>query len=90
MTNEISEIQFLPVKPRDGLIGFASLVLNNALYMSSIGVHVKIDGTGYRLTFPTKVVGSRQLNIYHPINANLSRLIEEAIFEHIRRLNMHK
>ena len=77
---KITEVQVVSIKPKDGLLGFASLVLDDCLYIGSIGIHSKLDGNGYRLTYPTKLVGDRNINIYHPINKQLSKLIEEAVF----------
>jgi len=75
----ITDVQIIPIKAKDGLVAFASLVLNNELYLSSIGIHKKADGSGYRITYPTKVLGQRPFNIYHPINKEASKEIEEAI-----------
>jgi DNA-binding cell septation regulator SpoVG len=76
---KITEIQIIPIKPQNGLVGFASVILNNDFYLGSIGIHKKIDGSGYRITYPTKKVGDKNINIYHPINAKTSKVIEEAI-----------
>ena len=76
---KITEIQIIPIKPQNGLVGFASVVLNNDFYLGSIGIHKKIDGSGYRITYPTKKIGDKNINIYHPINAKASKIIEEAI-----------
>jgi len=75
----ITEIQIIPIKPRDGLIAFASLVLENSFYLGSIGVHTRLNGSGYRITYPTKKIGNKDLNIYHPINEETSEAIEKAI-----------
>lgn len=77
---KISEIQIVPIKPNDGLVAFASVVLNDSLYVGSIGIHTRLEG-GYRLTYPTKKVSGKDLNIFHPINRELSQKIECAIFE---------
>lgn len=76
---KINEIQIIPIKPRDGLVGFASVVFDGQLYLSSIGIHKKLNSDGYRLTYPTKRVGDRDINIYHPINRQTSKIIEKAI-----------
>lgn len=76
MQSNLSEIQVTPIKPSDGLIGFASLVLNNNLYLSGIGIYAKVSG-GYRLTYPTR--GKTGLNIFHPINRLLAQEIEQAV-----------
>lgn len=76
---KISEVQIIPVKPANGLVGFASCVIDKSLYIGSLGIHQLIDGSGYRITYPTKLLGSRQLNYYYPISKEAGRLIEEAI-----------
>ena len=74
----ISEINIIPIKPQDGLVAFASIVLGS-LYLGSIAVHKQLDGSGYRITYPTKKIGQQQLNIYHPIDKVPGRVIEQAI-----------
>ena len=76
---KITEIQIIPIKPRDGLIAFASVVLENRLYLGSLGVYTRLDGSGYRITYPTKIIGNKSINIYHPINKEMSKAIEKAI-----------
>jgi stage V sporulation protein G len=74
----ISEIQIVPVKAHDGLLGFASCVLENSFYIGSIAVFSKLDG-GFRLVYPTKKIGEKNLNYHHPINSETSKEIETAI-----------
>lgn len=74
----ISEITITPVKPQNGLVAFASFVLSDGLYCGSVGVVTRPNG-GYRLVYPTKVVGSRQLNVFYPISIKLGGLIEQAV-----------
>ena len=83
---KITEVQIIPIKPKDGLIAFASVVVDNNLYLGSIGIHTKLDGSGYRLTYPTKKVGNRNINIYHPINKKASKIIERAIIEKVKQI----
>ena len=82
---KITEIQIIPIKANNGLVAFASLVLDDNLYLSSIGVHKKLDGDGYRITYPTKKVGDKNMNIYHPINKRTSKIIEDVIIEKIKK-----
>lgn len=76
---KLSEVQVIPIKPKDGLVGFASVVLDDAFCLGSIGIHAKLDGSGYRLTYPTRQTPSRAFNIFHPINPEASKLIEDAV-----------
>jgi len=83
---KITEVQIIPIKPKDGLIAFASVVIDNNLYLGSIGIHTKLNGSGYRLTYPTKKVGNKNINIYHPINKMASKIIERAIIEKVKQI----
>jgi stage V sporulation protein G len=75
----VSEVNITPVKPTDGLIGFASCVIDGHLYVGSIGIHKLLDGSGYRITYPTKKIGLRQLNYFHPVTKDAGTLIEQAV-----------
>lgn len=77
--SKVTEIQIKPVKPNNGLIGFASCVVNQELYISSIGIFTKLNEQGYRITYPTKKVGNDNLQIFHPITQELGKEIESAI-----------
>lgn len=75
---KISEIQIIPIKPKDGLVGFASFVFDNCFYFSSIGIYTRPFG-GYRLTYPTRKTETSNLHIFHPINKEVSMEIEKMI-----------
>ena len=77
----ISEVKIQFVRPNDGLIGFASIVLNNSLYLGSIGVYTKLSG-GYRLTFPKK----EGFDVFYPINRKTSHSIEQAIYDKLKKV----
>jgi len=78
---KISEINIQLIKPKNGLVAFASVVLDEQIYLSSIGIHQKLDGSGYRLTYPTKKAGERDFNIFYPIDRDLGVALERAILE---------
>ena len=77
---QITEIQIELIKPNNGLVGFASLVVDGNIYLSSIAVHKKLNGAGYRLTYPSK----GRLEIFHPIHKEASNQIEQAIFAKLK------
>lgn len=80
MKIQITEVQIEFITPREGLIAFASLVINDCLKLSSIAVHKKLNTEGYRITYPSK----GKFNIFHPINKEASDAIEEAIFQKLK------
>jgi len=77
---KITEIQIIPIKAKDGVLAFASFVLDGTLYLSSIAIMTRPSG-GYRLVYPTKKVGDRNINIFHPINRDFAQGIEKTIIQ---------
>ncbi len=89
MNHQITEIQIIPIKPQNGIVAFVSFLLDNSLYLSSIAIITR-PGGGYRLIYPTKKVGNRDINIFHPINKAFAQFIEEAVIkklEEVMKLN---
>lgn len=84
--DRVSEVQIRVIKPKDGLVGFASCVVDGVLYLSSIGIVSRLEGTGYRITYPTKRVGDSNLQIFHPINKELGQELERAILDKARKV----
>jgi DNA-binding cell septation regulator SpoVG len=80
----VTEVDIAFVKHKDGLIGFASVVLDDQLYLGSIGIHSKLNGSGYRLTYPTRKLSSGQTHLFHPIRKQLSAAIEQAVFQKLK------
>ena len=78
MTNRLSEIQIIPIKPQNGLVAFASFILDESLYLGSIGIMTRPNG-GYRLVYPTKKIADRNLNIFYPINREFALAIENEV-----------
>jgi len=78
----ISEINILPIKPRNGLLAFVSLVLNNSFYIGSVAIHSKLSEPGYRLVYPEKILANGcKAGCFHPINHYVAKQIEEKITE---------
>ena len=76
----VSEIEIIPVKPRQGLVAFASCVINDHLYLGNVGIHTRPDGSGYRLVFPVKVLpNGKQIQCVHPVTREAGNLILRAI-----------
>ena len=80
----VTEVDIAFVKPQDDLIAFASVVLDDQLYLGGIGIHQKLDGSGHRLTYPTRKLGNGHTHIFHPIRKPLSAAIEQAIFHKLK------
>jgi DNA-binding cell septation regulator SpoVG len=77
----ITEVQIAPIKPKDGLVAFASFVLDNSLYLGSVGIATRLQG-GYRLIYPTKRTGNKDINVFHPINKAFAQAVEDEVVKH--------
>ncbi len=84
------KVQIEFITPHEGLIAFASLVINDCLKLSSIAVHKKLNAEGYRITYPSKgkfnIFGYAEARrpLVHPINKEASDAIEAAIFQELK------
>lgn len=88
MLNQITEVQVAPIKPKDGLVGFASVIFDNCLYLGSIGIMTRPEG-GYRLTYPMRSGQEKNINVFYPINRPTAERIERAVitkFESLMKL----
>ncbi|MFH1831753.1 MAG: septation protein SpoVG family protein [bacterium] len=85
MQNKVTEIQIIPIKPKDGLIGIASLIFDNNFYFGSIGIYTRPNG-GFRLTYPTRKVFNQSLPVFHPINKEIASTIEKAVVEKLEQV----
>lgn len=79
---EISEINIVPVKPKDGLVGFASFVVDGNFYVGNVAIFSRLDGEGMRLVYPRK--GS--IDCFHPIKKEVGAFIEEKVTEKFNNL----
>ena len=84
----ISEIQIIPVKPKDGLVAFASCVINNSLYIGNIAIYTSPSNPeGYRLVYPLKVLpNGKEINCVHPINKESGEVVSKAIIGEYKKL----
>ena len=77
MKIQISEVKIEIIKPCDGLVAFASVIINNAICLSSIAIHKKLNAEGYRITYPSK----GKFNVFYPINKEAGLAIETVVLE---------
>lgn len=82
--SKISETSYLPIKPTEkGLIGFASLLLDNKISLNSISVYLTPKGD-IRLLFPNKILpNGKKISIYYPINRETYDEMKKAISQKI-------
>lgn len=75
----ISEIQIIPIRSSNGLVAFASCVVDNKWRFDNIGIVSRVDGS-YRVTYPTKKLNNGEsYTYYYPITKEVGNAISKAI-----------
>jgi stage V sporulation protein G len=84
----VSEIQIVPVKAQNGLVAFASAVINNQFYLGNIAIYsAPSSKEGFRLVFPNKKLASgRVVDCFHPISKAAGDLVTAEIVFHYKEL----
>ncbi|MCP5507105.1 MAG: septation protein SpoVG family protein [Chlamydiales bacterium] len=83
---KVSQVEIIPIRPKKGLIGFATVEMDDQLLLHSIGIHRKKDGSGYRLTYPTRSGYASDKSVFHPIAPDLSKEIERCVFQKVNEI----
>lgn len=75
----ISEVSIFPVKPVDGLVGWASFVLDSRFYVGNLGLHSTPNGS-IRIVYPaTTLPNGKRIQVFHPITRQTGDLVLAAI-----------
>ena len=78
---KVSNIEITPIRPRNGVVGFCSFILNNQIYIGSVAIHTCLkNDLGYRLVYPTrKTLNGDLLSCVYPINRQTGDTIERTV-----------
>ena len=83
---DISEVEVLPVKPKDGLLGFVSFLVDGWLFVGDVAVRSRLDG-GIRLVFPVRTLpNGKSISVVHPITREAGQLIEQVVVRKLTEL----
>ncbi len=82
MNRVITEVKIDFINPCEGIVAFASFVINDAICLSSIALHKKLNADGYRVTYPSK----GKFSIFHPINREVGFAIETAVLNKLNEV----
>lgn len=83
----LSEIEIIPIKPRGGLLAFCTFVINDSFFVGDVAIYSRLDGTGFRLVYPIKVLNNgMKINCFYPINRESAQGIELQVVKAYRGL----
>ena len=75
----ITKVTLKKVVPKEGLVGFASFVLDDCLYIGNIAVFSRLNKDTLRLVFPEKKVGDNVFSLFHPLTSKFYFELENKI-----------
>ena len=84
----LKEISITPIKNKNGLISFASAVINEQLFIGNLALYTcPSSPDGFRLVWPTKILSNgTKLPLVYPINRMTAFAIQKQIVENYLRL----
>lgn len=80
---KITKVQIHRIIPKDGLIGFASFILDDCLYLGNIGIFTKLNKDEYRLIFPEKKIKDKKITMFHPLTKDFYSELEKIVNKEI-------
>lgn len=88
MEVKIENIEFIPIKPQSGLVGFASCEIDGKFYLGSLGVYTNLGNPGsFRITYPCKkLVNGELVKIFSPLTEEFNQAITQAISQKVSLL----
>jgi len=82
----VSEVEIVPIKPKEGLVAFTSFVIDDRFYVGDVAIYTRPSG-GYRLVYPRKTLpNGRCINVLHPINRMTGEVLEQAVISRFEEL----
>ena len=76
----VTDIQIVPIKPRDGLLAFVSFVLEGAFYVGDIAIHSRLGRDGIRLVYPMRTLpNGAKVTAFRPIREDVAREVEKEV-----------
>ena len=82
---DITQIKIKRVIPKDGLIGFASIVIDNKLFLGNIGIFSRLNKDTYRLIFPEKKINNKSISLFYPITKEYYFELEELVNKELNK-----
>jgi len=83
---KISDVQIVTLPPKDGFLGFASIVINDEFRIADLGLHSKPEG-GLRLQYPTKRLSDgTRIKIFQTLGKDAETALELAVTDKYMKL----
>ena len=76
----ITRVKIKKTVPKNGLVGFASIILNDCLHIGNIAIFSRLNKTGkIRLVFPEKKVNEKTISFVYPVSSEFYFQLEKVV-----------
>jgi DNA-binding cell septation regulator SpoVG len=83
----ITNVEIIPIIPKQGHIAFANVILEDKVALNGIGIHTCLSKGGFRLVYPDKILpNGKRIHLFYPIAKAISREIEGTIISQYEEL----
>jgi DNA-binding cell septation regulator SpoVG len=84
----VTEVQIIPVKPRNGLVAFVSFIINGQFYIGNAAIYTSPSSQeGFRLVYPIKTLPTgKELNCVYPISREIGDIVLKAVVSKYKEL----
>ena len=76
---EVTKIKIRKIIPKNGLVGFVSFVMDDCLFIGNIAIFNRLNQTTFRLVFPEKKIGDKNIQILYPVSSDLYFKLEQIV-----------
>jgi len=85
---KISDVQIIPIQPRNGLVAFVSFIINGSICVGDVAIHTCLSNSeGYRLVYPERILASgKKVNCVYPINRQAGDTVQKAVVSEYKKL----
>lgn len=81
-----TKIKVNKVVSDNGLVGFASVVLNDCLFLGNIAIFSRLNQPDkFRLVFPEKKNGDKKIQLFYPLTSDFYFLLEKEIIDEFKK-----
>ena len=84
----VSDIQIMPLTPKDGLVAIASFIVNECLFVGDVAIYTSFTNPlGFRLVYPDKILrNGKRINCVYPITREAGLIISKAVIDKYKKL----
>ena len=83
---KITNIKIRRIVPVKGHIGFASIIVDDWLFLNNIAIFTRLNSDNIRLVFPEKKLSDKKIALFYPLTSKAYHELENIIKLKLKQL----